>query len=399
MYYGYIIVVCAEVLILASSPGHSFGINQFVEYWINEIEIKRTILSTVWLIVSIISAISLPLFGHLIDKYGTQTTTKIITTSFLATLILGSFQNSVFSLSLFLFLMRFLGPECLVLTAMSSVNRFFHRLRGRAMAFLALGDAALMIFPSVFQYMNESLGWRWTYRVLAAIFFLPLIGVCIFIRNSPEEMGLQIDGGEGFTELDEITPTPDDDDKQEQGVKVRSSEGDGTLSVTFREAVKSPAFIAVCFIDSCAGLFWAGLNFHVVDIFKNRGLEGNVAVIYVPLTLSLSLSQFIFGAFLVDKLSIRKKKIAYGLINFGLAASMFLALAGSSSTFLIVFSFLFGLFVGMKESIGSVIMAVLFGTKSYGKIQGVNTACKVVATGLGPGQSQQINLPNPHHHQ
>ena len=56
LFYGWWVLCGCFLLQLASAPGHTFGVNAFVESWIRELGLTRTQVSTNWFLASTTSA-------------------------------------------------------------------------------------------------------------------------------------------------------------------------------------------------------------------------------------------------------------------------------------------------------------------------------------------------------
>lgn len=91
-------------------------------------------------------------------------------------------------------MIRFLGPECLVLTATTTVQRWFVRRRGRAMAVLSLSTLLLQAQPAYVSLLISATGWRAAYRWIAGAIALALVSGGCLLRDSPESAGLAPDG-------------------------------------------------------------------------------------------------------------------------------------------------------------------------------------------------------------
>jgi len=80
------------------------------------------------------------------------------------------------------------------------LTQWFDVYRGRAVAFCQIGQAVIggMGFTLLAQYWCNTLGWRTAYVYAAAMVGFWAVPTAIFIRSSPEAMGLSPDGqGEG----------------------------------------------------------------------------------------------------------------------------------------------------------------------------------------------------------
>lgn len=134
-------------------------------------------------------------------------------------------------------------------------------------------------------------------------------------------------------------------------------------------------------------VFWAGMNFHTVDVMASRGLDRDV----VPgLTLALGTgitgSQIVLGI-VNDRLSHACRR----LLLLGTYAGVCLSIgilqvpgAVANETQAAMWLMLYGAFAGTKFTVYPILMADTFGRKSLGSVNGVSTAISTTASGCGP---------------
>ena len=129
-----------------------------------------------WGIALLVSSLLLPVVGWALDVLGVRVVVAVATTGFsLALWGLGTIQTDAktifefgqtsFSLSaklcVLLATMRFCGPECLVLAATTTTNRWWVRHRGRAMAVVNFFGNIILLFPALtFSLMSRIGGSR-----------------------------------------------------------------------------------------------------------------------------------------------------------------------------------------------------------------------------------------------
>src|SRR5690606_23149132 len=93
-------------------------------------------------------------------------------------------------------LLRLFGPGTMTLLANNSLAAWFDSRLGSASSAAQIAMAgATAIIPSAIVFLIDSVGWRGTYAVFAAIIvgaFLPL--VALYFRQSPRDVGQIPDG-------------------------------------------------------------------------------------------------------------------------------------------------------------------------------------------------------------
>jgi MFS family permease len=185
MYYGWVVLGAASVLIFATGPGHSFGVNVFVDHFIADLHISRSILSLVWASALALSSVLLPIVGILLDTIGVRPVVLFATLGFCFALILMSRATGIVSLSFAVCLLRFFGPECLVLSANTTINRWFVRKRGVAMALSNVVGNIMLAYPAFCTALIlRANSWRTAYVQLSVMVSADLLFIRIPISRT-----------------------------------------------------------------------------------------------------------------------------------------------------------------------------------------------------------------------
>ena len=71
-YTGWRVVLACFLVQMASAPGHTFGVNAFVDSWVADLSLTRMEVSTVWLLASVCSGLGVPFAGIALDRYGAR---------------------------------------------------------------------------------------------------------------------------------------------------------------------------------------------------------------------------------------------------------------------------------------------------------------------------------------
>lgn len=322
---------------LASAPGHTFGVNSFVDSWVEDLDLTRMQVSTVWLVASLCSAVGVPFSGMALDRYGARRLVLYVGPSLVLVVLLLSRVQGGFGLACLVALTRFLGPECLVLTAQTTTQRWYVRRRGRATALLSLSFLILQMMPPFLAMAIAKIGWRNTYLCMAGVMTVLLLIGRSLLRDTPASIGLLPDGeeqpasaapapptAEASSNVDsatELRTVPVEDESSvtsmdslrplegrsadgsvsedsvgvgeksvsrvEDGTREDSvSGGDGTRGVaaaahnaaplaasSLREAAAHPIFWFRGAVDATFGTFWAGFNYNYISYVSSLGGE------------------------------------------------------------------------------------------------------------------------------
>ena len=240
---------------------------------LTELHLSRAATSLPFSLAKLESAIEGPLVGYLIDRFDVRVMLVIGTTLAGLGFILLSFTQSYL-----VFVLVFMGPMSLGFQAgfnqatMATVNHWFRRKRGLAMSIVQTGQAigGVLIFPLVALAVLK-LGWR-PAAFLSGLVVLTLLPLVLFIRRSPESMGLLPDG--------ERRP-PDDPSSGAQTPVHRHEDAE---EFTAREALRTPTFWLLAAFHGLRNIPYSGVSVHLVPLLVWKGLDEPTAAFFVGLT-------------------------------------------------------------------------------------------------------------------
>ena len=170
------IILFGFIFTFFSSFGQSFFLGLFNAPIRNELGITHGQFGNLYATATICSSVLLIWIGKKIDDY------KLIHYSFFVIMLLFlsslffSFINSVFFLSIGIFLMRFSGQGLMSHTSSTAITRFFDKSRGKALSTIWFGlSSAEFILPVLVTYLFVIYSWRTVWQGIAVIviLFLP----------------------------------------------------------------------------------------------------------------------------------------------------------------------------------------------------------------------------------
>lgn len=313
------------------------------------------------------AAIAMPFMGRLVDKYGGRKMLTAVAIAFgLATVLIGSVTSPV-HLFLGFVAIRALGQGSLQLIATTLAAMWFVRRRGRAMALIALASpASQAAFPILVFFLIASLGWRNAWFVLGALICVVLIPISIvFVRRSPESVGLLPDGASRtVNRSDSPTVTPDD-------------ETDWTLS----EAIRTRAFWMLLFVGSSMSMVSTGLTFHHISLFVSKGFDAGLAAGVLSFVAPMALIGTFVAGYFNDRLPNRFVMTAGQAL---LTLMLLWALQMSSVWQAFVYGGLMGVAQGVIMTTTNVIWPNYFGRAHIGSIRGIVSTAMVASSAMGP---------------
>lgn len=162
-----------------SSFGQTFFVSLLVPFWIIEIGITNSEFGSMYGLISVTSALTLPLFGRYIDLMPLRRYSLIIFIGLILSVTLLTTANSFLLLLGGLFMVRLFGQGLMTHTASTGIAKLFDRERGKALAFTSLGHpAAQLILPFFFALVSTLVSWRLSLILLALLslfLMLPMI--------------------------------------------------------------------------------------------------------------------------------------------------------------------------------------------------------------------------------
>lgn len=374
-YYGWIIVALGATGGVMTNPGQTPGFSAFLNHFIEDLGLSRSIVSTLYTAATLTASLFLPWVGRLFDRHGSRFMICLFSLLLgLACIYMSLVRNAVMLFFGFVVLRQF-GQGSLTLASKNVINLWWVRRRGRIMGIVGVAGALLSgLFPYLANTLIDEFGWRWTYVILGGILLSVMLPLgYIFARDRPEDHGLLPDGA--GTKPDEAGPISQSTESAESQSEPLE------INWTLAQAKQSTAFWVTCAAMSCVAMLNTGLYFHIFSVFEDGGLSSSTAAtIFVPIAATSAAFQLITG-FVIGRIPPR----------FLLATSLFMESAVLiSATHLnsVTHAYAFGIFWGIQSGIEMLVMGVIFanyyGRRHLGAIAGFSSTLLVAASALGP---------------
>ncbi len=375
IYYGWVIVVVGFLALIASAFSISSTLAVFLKPLSADLGISRGTFSLIRSGEILIGAAAAPVVGTLIDRYGGRWLMAI------GGLISGAGYICLGQARDFtqFMLVRWLlvSPGDSLMGSMVvnvSISRWFVRMRGRALAIASMGHGlAKVCMPVAAATLMLYVGWRGAW-VVFGVFALLLVVVpaLLFMRRSPEEMGLLPDGAPEEPKAEVATP------KKTRHLK-RTGADDAEWSR--REAMRTPVFWLIASTFGVAQIGVTGLNLHVFSYVTDQGYPTLVAASVMSIIAIMQFSTPIVWGTLADRMDngiLNMAKCAFqgaGLLVALLLPGMMPLYAG----FLI-----YGIGMGGTAILAETIWADFFGRISLGRIRGMGSLVTSTFSAVGP---------------
>ena len=352
VFYGWWIVAIGCVQDAVKGGLFNTGFTLYFLPVLTELNLSRAATSLPFSLSRLEAALGAPFVGYLIDRFDVRV--MLVAGTLLAGigLILLSLTHSYL-----LFVLVFIGPLSFGFQAgfnqatLAVVAHWFRRKRGLAMAIVQTGQAigGVLIFPLVALAVLK-LGWR-TAAVLSGLSVLLLLPLVLFIRRSPESMGLLPDGERAVRASAPGASAPLDEARE----------------FTTREALRTPTFWLLAAFHGLRNVPYAGVTVHLVPLLVWKGLDEPTAAFYVGVTALATVVVRPLTGWLGD----RRSKQVVGAVGVLLGAAGLVVLAYGDGAWwaLLLFAVLFSFGDGVN-SVTWALVGDYFGRSHFATIRG-----------------------------
>jgi MFS family permease len=366
LFYGWRIVAVAFVThcINVGLVFYSFGV--FLNSLTQHFGWSRAQVAFGFTLLNLFNAAYSPLIGRVVDRFGPRPSQLLGAVA----LGLGFFLlRGIETLTQYYVLMGVVvafGSTALGhLPSNAAVANWFVRRRGRALGIATAGiSMGGVIFVPLTQYLIEAYGWRNAFALLAGIVVLvSMPPVALFMRRSPESMGLRPDGDVPAGD----SPHIDYDEELQR-------------SWTPSQAIRHRNFwlIAAAFALTMMGI--AVTLLHQISFLVDRGFEARHASwVLGAIALMGILGKLGFGT-LLDRFG--QRRVIIGC--FALQAVGLICLAAPTSTAtVILYVLLYGFAMGGNATLQATVLGDCFGRLYYGSIAGWMSPLVVLCQAAG----------------
>lgn len=337
-------------LIVGNGPISVFAFGVFIGPLESEFGWSRASLGIAIALCALLSAITLPFVGLLMDKFGVRRPMAIAICLF--ALNVAAIGQST-ALPMFIALTALAGATGAAQSPIGyvkSVASFFDRRRGLAIgiAMSGIGIGAALI-PQYAQWLIASFGWRVAYVGLAiAITVVALPSVLFLIR---EPAGDRTPGGAGGK------PAP---------------------GMNLSEAIRLRAFWSIALAVLLVSIVVNGAMVHVVPLLVERGWSPSSATRVLVAAGIAGLVGRILAGYLMDRFF--AAYVATGFFLLAIAGIYLLA----SDVNAVLGMVAIGLALGAEVDMIGFFASRYFGLKRFGQLYGVLFAIFTIGAGLGP---------------
>ncbi len=375
IYYGWVIVIVGFLAHIASAFSISSMLSAFLKPLSADLGISRGAVSLIRSGEILIGAAAAPVIGTLMDRYGGR---WLMAAGGLVSgagfILLGQAQGFV---QFMLVRWLLISPGDSLMGSMVvnvSISRWFVRMRGRALAIAGMGHGlAKVLMPVAAATLMLYVGWRGAWVIFGVFTLLLVVApALLFMRRSPEEMGLLPDGGPV-----EVKETSTAAKKPPRHAKRTGAD----VEWSRREALRTPVFWLIACTFGVAQIGVTGLNLHVFSYVTDQGHSTLVAASVMSVIAVMQLSTPIVWGTLADRMD-------NGILNMAKCAfqgaGLLVALLLPGMAPLYVGFFIYGIGMGGTAVLAETIWADFFGRTSLGKIRGMGSLVTSLFSACGP---------------
>ncbi|MEZ2457333.1 MFS transporter [Salinicoccus roseus] len=357
-YYGWVIVAVCGLAVFFSGPGQTYSNAAFIDEYIKEFGWSRTEVSSLYSFATLVAGFVIIGVGNFIDRFGQKKMMIIAAIVLALATFFNSFVQNMFMLAIGFFFIRLFGQGSMTLIPNTLVPQWFIRKRGLAFSLMMLGTfSSAMLLPIINVWLISEWGWRFAWQFWGFALLLIFVPIAwIFIRNTPEEMGLSPDGLRLNTSSDE----------ENEGGDIHVLEDSWTL----KEASRTLSFWTLLICVGIPSMVNTGITFHIVSIFKENGLEMGASAMVLSLMAMVGIPMSFVSGLITDRI-----RTNYILVMIFLIEIILLIFLNNVTTYAL--AILFGVIWGMSnglERIGTnVVWSNYFGRRYVGSINGVGS--------------------------
>jgi MFS family permease len=109
IFYGWVVLMIGIIGQVMTSPGQTYAVSIYIEHFIADLGISRSLVSTLYTAGTLVASLALPMVGQQLDRIGSRRMFGIITLLFGAACVYMGFVQNAFMLFIGFVLLRMLG--------------------------------------------------------------------------------------------------------------------------------------------------------------------------------------------------------------------------------------------------------------------------------------------------
>lgn len=343
------------LLTFFSSFGQTFFISLSAGNIREEYGLSHGGFGTLYMIATLASALTLPKFGQIVDRYSAQKVALIIIPMLALAAVMMAVSSHIVVLAVTIYMLRLFGQGMMTHNAFTAMARWFSAQRGRAVSVVTLGhNVGEALFPLAFVLVAGLAGWRGSWLVAAAVLAvvaLPAITTLIATERAPRA-------------------------SDPAARKVDAPDW------TRAQVLRDPVFYLLLMGVMAPGFIGTTIFFHQVYLVELRGWSLEVFATSFTFMAAMTVTFALVSGQLVDRFSAVALLPGF-LVPLGAACLTLGSFEGQWSAF--AFMGLLGVSYGISSTLFGALWPEVYGLKHLGSIRALTVAIMVFATAMGPG--------------
>lgn len=354
---GWVNVVVAALLMVATLPGRTQGLGLITEPLLRDLQLDRITYASINLWATLAGAAACLPIGRVLDRVGLRWTSALLCAA-LSVVVwqMSAFAGGAALLCVLVFLTRAIGQSALSVASITAVGKSFDRHVGVAMGVYSV--LLSLLFALAFVWIGgvvSSSGWRTAWMQIAVVLALVITPITALFLRDPGEPGTEA----GLRETLEDAPS---------------------ANLSLSQALRTPAFWVFAGATSVFGLVSSGLGLFNEAVLAERGFDQQTYHQFLAASAVLAL----VGQFACGWLTMRwTMQRLLGLAMFIYALALLALPLIATFAQLWIFAVLIGVSAGMVTVIFFAIWR-RFGAEHLGRIQGAAQMLTVLASAIGP---------------
>ena len=368
IFYGWwIVLVSAMAMAMVISPIFQ-GLGTFFVSFERHFGWSRTVLSGAFSLSRAEGAILGPLEGILIDKFGSRKCI-IVGLIILGLAFMGlSLTKGIVDFYIYFLIVFFGAGIGGFMPIMAAINNWFIKRRTLAMAVGMAGVNLGGLLVPVLAWVIVTVGWRTAAFSLGSLVLLLIIPLAIVIRNKPEDLGMEPDGG-----VDESDPEHSIDSLEHTSFE--------DTDFTLKEALQTSAFWVITIAHSASSMAIITISVHLIPALTDIGMSLQMAGTVVAIYTSAGFAFQLISGYLGDKLP-KPPLIAFFTAIQAVAMIILATVPTTAGVF--AFAVIFGIGFGGRIPVLLSIRGEYFGRKNFATIVGVGQLPMNIAMMVAP---------------
>ena len=377
LFYGWYIVGAGFLANISCAFFLSSTLSVFLKPVTTDLGVSRGVFSLLRSGEHLLYAVMAPWIGAKLDQYGPRRMmVGGAVLSAIGFLLLGQVASFTHFASVRMTLMAVGHALVCYFVVNVTVARWFVRMRGRALAISHLGHGiAKIAISAVVGWLLTFIAWRQVWTLFGGlVVLLAVIPVAIFMRRSPEDMGLHPDG----------VPAQEPTGAAGRVHERAASTGEGLepeVRWTRHQVRRTSTFWLIIVAFGMVDIGITGLNLHVVSYVSDLGYGRFQAALTMTVIAGTQAASGLLWGFVGERVTVRKVVSFLFLVE---AAGLYVAANAHDLETIYLGFFFYGLGLGGAQVLEEVMWANYFGRVSLGTVRGAALQIVLLCGVCGP---------------